>query len=70
MQYPVVIEHTRGSNYSAYVPDLPGCVSAGETLEEVIELMREAIAVHIAGMREEGFEIPAPSQVAMVEVAA
>jgi len=72
MQYAIVIEKPAGSsNYSAYVPDLPGCVAAGETLEETKQLMREAIELHIAGMREDGMPVPEPStEVATVEVAA
>jgi predicted RNase H-like HicB family nuclease len=72
MQYAIVIEKPLGSsNYSAYVPDLPGCAAAAETLDEIKELMREAIEVHIEGMREDGLPIPAPStEVATVDVAA
>ena len=54
MQYAVVIEHQEGSNYSAYVPDLPGCVSTGDTLEEIERNIREAIKFHLQGMREDG----------------
>ena len=52
MKYAVVIEKAEG-NYSAYVPDLPGCVATGATIEEVENEIREAIAFHIEGMREE-----------------
>lgn len=70
MQYAVVIE-SGPNNYSAYVPDLPGCVSVGDTLDEVKEMIQEAIALHIEGMREDGLEIPTPTtSVAVVEVAA
>jgi len=51
MQYAVVIEHAPGTNYSAYVPDLPGCVSTGETLEEVSRNIQEAVKFHLEGMR-------------------
>jgi predicted RNase H-like HicB family nuclease len=61
-QYLVVIEGENG-NYSAYVPDLPGCVAAGETQEEVRRLMREAIELHIRGMMEDGEPIPEPTTV-------
>jgi predicted RNase H-like HicB family nuclease len=60
MRYAVVIEKGE-NNYSAYVPDLPGCVSVGDTLDEVKAEIREAIAFHLEGMREDGVEIPQPS---------
>ena len=60
MRYAVVIEKGE-RNYSAYVPDLPGCVSVGDTLEEVKVEIREAIEFHLEGMREDGFPIPKPS---------
>ncbi len=60
MRYAVVIEKGE-RNYSAYVPDLPGCVSVGDTLEEVKAEIREAIEFHLEGMREDGEPIPPPS---------
>ena len=60
MQYAIIIEHAAGTNYSAYAPDLPGCVATGETLEEVKFNMREAIEFHLRGMREDGDPIPEP----------
>ena len=70
MRYAVVIEKA-DSNYSAYVPDLAGCIAVGETLSEVQQLIREAVELHLAGMREDGLAIPPPSsQVDYVEVAA
>ena len=60
-EYLVILEHAAGSNYSAYVPDLPGCASTGDTREEVLPNIREAIALHLEGMREDGDPIPAPS---------
>jgi predicted RNase H-like HicB family nuclease len=60
MRYGVVIEKGK-QNYSAYVPDLPGCVAVGDTLEEVKAEIREAIEFHLWGMREDGFPIPQPS---------
>lgn len=70
MQYAIVIESVPGSNFSAYVPDLPGCVSTGATVEQVKARIREAIEFHLEGMREDGEEIPAPStQVAYADVA-
>ena len=69
MRYAVVIEQARG-NFSAYAPDLPGCVATGSTLQEVESEMREAIAFHIEGLREDGLDVPAPaSQVEYLEVA-
>ena len=70
MKYAVVIEKAEG-NYSAYVPDLPGCVATGATVAEVENEIREAIAFHIEGMREDGLAVPAPtSQVEYIELAA
>jgi predicted RNase H-like HicB family nuclease len=60
MRYAVVIEKGE-RNYSAYVPDLPGCVSVGDTLEEAKAGIRDAIEFHLAGMREDGSPIPKPS---------
>ena len=59
-QYAIVLEKA-GSNYSAYVPDLPGCVATGATLEEAGHLLREAIELHLEGMHEDGEAIPEPS---------
>ena len=59
MKYAVVIEEAEG-NYSAYVPDLPGCVSTGDTVEEVEANIREAIRFHLDGMREDKLAIPEP----------
>lgn len=70
MRYAVVIEKAE-ANYSAYVPDLPGCVATGATLQEVEAEIREAIAFHLDGMREDGLPIPAPtSTVEYIELAA
>ncbi|MBE2241154.1 MAG: type II toxin-antitoxin system HicB family antitoxin [Burkholderiaceae bacterium] len=70
MRYAIVIERAEG-NYSAYVPDLPGCVATGATLAEVEAEIRDAIAFHLEGMREDGLAVPSPSsQVEYVEVAA
>jgi len=60
MRYAVVIEKGE-RNYAAYVPDLPGCVSTGATLEEVKAEIREAIEFHLEGMREDGLLIPKPT---------
>ncbi|MGH8735079.1 MAG: type II toxin-antitoxin system HicB family antitoxin [Burkholderiales bacterium] len=69
MKYAIVIE--RGpDNYSAYVRDLPGCVAAGDTIEETRREIREAIAFHVEGMHADGFPVPEPTtHVAYVEVA-
>ena len=70
MRYAIVIEQA-GGNYSAYVPDLPGCVVTGATKAEVEALIHDAIALHLAGMREDGVAIPTPSsQVEYIDVAA
>jgi predicted RNase H-like HicB family nuclease len=60
MKYGVVIEKGETS-YGAYVPDLPGCIAVGETLEEVEQLIREAVQFHIEGLREEDLPVPEPS---------
>ncbi len=71
MQYAIVIEKAANSNYSAYVPDLSGCVATAGTLDEIKRLMQEGIAFHLEGMREDGLPAPEPTtQVAVVEVAA
>lgn len=70
MRYAIVIENA-GNNLSAYVPDLPGCVATGSSIAEVEEAIREAIEMHLNGMREDGEAIPMPSsQVEYVDVAA
>ena len=63
MRYAVVIEKAEG-NYSAYVPDLPGCVATGETIATVEQEIRGAIRFHIDGLRADGLPIPAPSSIA------
>ena len=69
MKYWVVIEKTP-RNYSAYVPDLPGCIATGKTRAEVERLIREAIAFHIEGLKLEGLPVPKPTSWAdLVEVA-
>ncbi len=70
MKYAVVIEKGETS-YGAYVPDLPGCVASGETREEVLRLIHEAIEFHLQGLKEDGESIPEPtSSIEIVEVAA
>jgi predicted RNase H-like HicB family nuclease len=63
MRYAVVIEKANG-NYSAYVPDLPGCVAAGPTVEAVESEIREAIRFHIEGLKEDGHSVPPPTSLA------
>ena len=65
MEYVVMIEKTR-TGYSAYVPDLPGCVATGRTLDEVRTRMREAISFHIEGLKREGLPVPHPSSKAWI----
>lgn len=70
MRYAIVIEKTE-NNYGAYVLDLPGCIATGATIAEVEKNIREAIEMHLDGMREDGEPIPPPSsQVEYVDVAA
>ena len=68
VRYAVVIEDA-GSNYSAYVPDLPGCVATGRTVAETEVAIREAIEFHLEGLREDGSPVPPPtSRVNYVDV--
>ena len=70
MRYAVVIEKAEG-NFSAYVPDLPGCVATGATVEEIENEIRDAITFHLEGLREDGLPVPAPtSTVEYIELAA
>jgi predicted RNase H-like HicB family nuclease len=59
MQYTVIVEKGPTS-WGAYVPDLPGCVAAGESRDEVLELIREAVEFHIEGLRQQGEPVPEP----------
>ena len=70
MRYAIVIEKAE-SNYSAYVPDLPGCVATGATLEEVEKEIREAIEFHLEGLRADNLPVPAASsRVEYIDIAA
>jgi predicted RNase H-like HicB family nuclease len=70
MRYAIVIERAK-HNYSAYVPDLPGCVATGESVADVERDIRDAIELHLEGLREDGLPIPKPdSVVEYVEVSA
>ena len=61
VRYTIIIEKAPDGGYGAYVPDLPGCVSMGETKEEVIENIADAIRFHLEGMKAEGLPIPIPT---------
>ena len=63
MNFAVIYEKT-STGYSAYVPDLPGCIAAGATFEETAELIRGAIEIHLESMREDGDSIPEPTTIA------
>lgn len=63
MRYAMVIEKADG-NYSAYVPDLPGCVATGDSVEAVEREIREAVRFHIEGLKEDGLPVPAPTSIA------
>jgi predicted RNase H-like HicB family nuclease len=63
MKYAVIYEKSR-TGYGAYIPDLPGCVAVGKTLKETQRLIREAIELHLQGMREDGDPIPEPTSIA------
>jgi predicted RNase H-like HicB family nuclease len=63
MRYAIVIEKTN-ANYSAYVPDLPGCVATAATVLEVKDEIREAIRFHIEGLKEDGITVPSPTSIA------
>ena len=63
MNFAVIYEKT-STGYSAYVPDLPGCIAAGATFEETAELIRGAMEIHLESMREDGDSIPEPTTIA------
>ena len=62
MEYLVILEQGQTS-FGAYVPDLPGCVAVGETKDEAMQLIREAIELHIESLRENGDEVPVPHSI-------
>ena len=69
MRYAIIIEKS-ATGFATYAPDLPGCIAAGETLEQTEQLIKEAIEFHIEGLREDGEAIPEPASFAeYVEVA-
>ncbi|RWM29573.1 type II toxin-antitoxin system HicB family antitoxin [Mesorhizobium sp.] len=63
MRYAVVIERA-GDNFSAYVPDLPGCIATGATVPEVESEIRDAMRFHIEGLRADGLDVPKPVSLA------
>jgi predicted RNase H-like HicB family nuclease len=63
MRYAVVIEKAEG-NYSAYVPELPGCIATGDTVANVEQEIREAIRFHIDGLKADGLSVPQPTSIA------
>lgn len=70
MRFAIVVEKAE-NNYSAYVPDLPGCVATGQTIEETEHEIREAIGFHIHGLIEDGLPVPQPASIVeYLEVAA
>ena len=69
-RYAIVVEEAK-SNYAAYVPDLPGCVATGATVKETERRLREAIEIHVQGLREDGLPVPKPTnRVDYVEIPA
>lgn len=62
-KYLIVIEQASDGSYSAYLPDVPGCVSCGDTVEEVKAMIQEALDFHLEGMRQAGLPIPLPTTV-------
>ena len=64
MHYVIVVEETE-TGYSAYVPDLPGCISVGSSKEEIEKNIQEAVLFHLEGMKEDGVEIPKPKRAGM-----
>jgi predicted RNase H-like HicB family nuclease len=69
MKYLVIYEKT-ATGYSAYAPDLPGCITTGPTLEQTERLMKEAIEFHLEGLRDDGLPAPAPTTTADYIIAA
>ena len=70
MRYLVIVEKGPTS-FGAYVPDLPGCIAAGETKEEVLALIHEAVEFHIEGLKEDGLPVPPPASYSeLIEIAA
>jgi predicted RNase H-like HicB family nuclease len=70
MDYVVVIEKAADGSYSAYVPDLPGCVSCGDTPEEAERMIEEAVQLHLESLRSHGEPVPPPTTTARIVHAA
>lgn len=64
MEYLIIFEKNKQGHYGAYVPDLPGCVSLGDTLEEAKQNIKDALELHLEGMKAEGMEVPEPTATA------
>lgn len=62
MRYAIVIEKAN-DNFSGYVPDLPGCIATGDTVEQTEQNLREALLFHLEGLREDGLPIPQPTSI-------
>jgi len=62
MRYAIVIEKAN-DNFSGYVPDLPGCIATGDTVEQTEQNLREALVFHLEGLREDGLPIPKPTSI-------
>ncbi len=60
MKYLVIISKEKRSDFGAHVPDLPGCVAVGKSMEEVLKLIKGAIKLHLKGLKEEGIPLPKP----------
>jgi predicted RNase H-like HicB family nuclease len=63
MNYPIAIHKESGSGYGVSVPDLPGCISVGSTIDEAMLMAREAIELHLEGLMEDGIDPPTPSEI-------
>lgn len=62
MKYLVVISKEKRSDFGAHVPDLPGCVAVGKTMEDALQLIKEAVKLHVKGLKEDGLSVPRPRQ--------
>lgn len=69
MKYLVVVSKEKKSDFGVHVPDLPGCVAIGKTMEEALKLIRGAIRLHVKGLKKDGLTVPKPRQVFKVNLA-